>query len=477
MRRLARIALVHRQTKEAIRRDVPVALLRLSDDELARSLGFRSDDWTIERRHPDHAGLATVTVIDRRTGLREASKVLPAVSLLGKSNVSVLRELGRDPEKTILVREMGEGRNNLPEAVSSTTFEDDPNVFSPGFDDLRSLIISSAGGLGDNLVATNILRQLVKRLPDECRIGFASRDSFSLFRHIGFVDEWVSPAGTPLSLIDMGWEAILILRYSGHLFRYWERGAAEAYAPSLSGMNAGVFVCDHLPRTLGSLSFEWDGRYLGEHLRSVKPGIVEKARLKSVLPRGSYIVLANGTDASFDQTQTKRLPANLLAAAAERLHQEGHEIVQVGSPGVEKVSCEGSIDLIGKTSLEGLAEVLRGCSGVICGDNGTMHLASQMELDDVPICVAFGPTDPAFWGYPENLNLVASASRCPLRPCWYQENWWHLRCVAERRGLTEPGEYPECMRAFSPDAFAESVTRRIGKPRSESGVSRRKAKP
>jgi len=462
----ARIALVNRETREALRREVPVAMLALSDEVLARRLGFRFADWSVERELPDHAGLVSLVVVERASGARVAAQVVEARTLVGRRDEDILAGLGRDPGRHDLQRSSGAGAApvfDLPAPIGvGAAYETSDVSELPEFD---SLVVLSSGGLGDNLVALNVLRQLVEKLPRKCRIGFASRDVPSLYRCFHFVDEWISPAQSPETLLDAGWDLVVVLRYSAMLLWSHEQERARSYVPTLEGLNAGEFVGRHLPRTLGPLAFEWDETYLSGFLAMSSAGVMERARLRRALPKGSFIVFANGTDASFEQRLTKRVPRELLERIAARLREAGHEIVQVGIRGVEKIDAPGSVDLIGETSLEGLVEVLRRSSGIVCGDNGTMHLASQMDLERCRVCAIFGPTDPTFWGYPDNMNIVPAESVCPIVPCWFKESWWHLRCIAERRGLiTETGGTPECMRSHDPNEIAEAVLRRIGPP-------------
>lgn len=328
----------------------------------------------------------------------------------------------------------------------------------------ESLVVVSSGGLGDNLVALNVVRQLRGVLPDSSHVDFCSRSPLpsSIQKCMGFVDQWLTGPNEPGHLLSMKWDAVLMLRYSGRLFQQEDRDAARNYVPSLDGMRAGRHICAHLPETLGPLLFRWDGRYLGDQLRKVEPKMTERWALDRTLPRGPFVVVANGTDGSFPQRLTKRMSAEVVRRLLAELYQAGFVSVQVGLPGAAFVPAEGSVDMIGKTSLEGLVHVLRRARGLVACDNGTAHLASQMELDGLEIAVMFGPTDPVFWGYPGNLNLAPTASHCPLRPCWFAESWWHLNCVAERRGLLPTtGDVPECMRSHldDPAAVAQMLDR------------------
>ncbi|MBV9659448.1 MAG: lipopolysaccharide heptosyltransferase II [Verrucomicrobia bacterium] len=86
-------------------------------------------------------------------------------------------------------------------------------------------------------------------------------------------------------------------------------------------------------------------------------------------------------------------------------------------------------NLIGKTSLAGLIETLRGCALLLTNDTGTMHLAAWLG---VPVVAIFGSTEPRLTA------PVSSAGQSQVRvlrrqvacsPCFLRECPLDLRCM------------------------------------------------
>jgi ADP-heptose:LPS heptosyltransferase len=90
----------------------------------------------------------------------------------------------------------------------------------------------------------------------------------------------------------------------------------------------------------------------------------------------------------------KRWPADYFAELARGLVQDGLTPVLVGgAPEAEPArvvteACPGVLNLVGKTSLLDLADVMRGARLVVGNDTGPMHIASLVGR---PCIVLFGP--------------------------------------------------------------------------------------
>jgi ADP-heptose:LPS heptosyltransferase len=67
--------------------------------------------------------------------------------------------------------------------------------------------------------------------------------------------------------------------------------------------------------------------------------------------------------------------------------------------------------------------------------------------------VLFGPTAVDFFGYPDNINLMASG----CTGCWRTKRDWHIYCP---RGLDEA----ECMKAFTPEMIVKTVLDLVHQP-------------
>jgi len=90
------------------------------------------------------------------------------------------------------------------------------------------------------------------------------------------------------------------------------------------------------------------------------------------------------------------------------------EVLILGGPGdLEKAARivnqmdTRAINLAGKTSLKGLAELLKRVDLLITGDTGPMHMAMAVET---PLIALFGPTDPARYGPYQGEHVVIKAS-------------------------------------------------------------------
>lgn len=93
------------------------------------------------------------------------------------------------------------------------------------------------------------------------------------------------------------------------------------------------------------------------------------------------------------------------------------------------VPCE---NLIGKTTLAGLIETLRGCQLLLTNDTGTMHLAAWLG---VPTVAIFGSTEPRLTGPvaddgPATTQVRVLRRQVECSPCFLRECPLDLRCMA-----------------------------------------------
>ena len=163
--------------------------------------------------------------------------------------------------------------------------------------------------------------------------------------------------------------------------------------------------------------------------------------------RGRYVTVHDG----FDNTTgiapgqaTKCWPLEHWSALVEQIAKTvpGVKIVQVGGtksrpiPGVD-------VNLVGRTTLHQAAWIIKGAVLHIDTDSGLVHLARAVHTRSV---VLFGPTDKAYYGYVDNLN-VGSAG---CSNCWWSTPDWLAHCP---RGLTQP----ECMASIRPDTVMHAI--------------------
>lgn len=134
--------------------------------------------------------------------------------------------------------------------------------------------------------------------------------------------------------------------------------------------------------------------------------------------------------------ETKRWPAEKIAALIDRIHAEGlPRCVLLGASGDRQfadqvvASCKtGVVDLAGRTTLRQLVALIDLADRVVCHDSGPMHIAAAL---DKPTVAIFGPTNPARTGpYSPSAKVVAHPVECA--PCYYREcPYQHHHCMRQ----------------------------------------------
>lgn len=141
-----------------------------------------------------------------------------------------------------------------------------------------------------------------------------------------------------------------------------------------------------------------------------------------------------------------------FARVADVLHQEFNaQIVFVGTSndGFSEVKPHLQhlpVDLVGKTTLTQLADVIRSADLYIGADSGIMHLAGAVR---VPMIALFGSSNHQAWGAwsPQgNVTVLRSAPLCS--PCSYVEHH-----IGAREGCTAR----TCMRLITPNDVIKSA--------------------
>ena len=129
-----------------------------------------------------------------------------------------------------------------------------------------------------------------------------------------------------------------------------------------------------------------------------------------------------------------------------RKAQPALRIVQIGGPTSRPIP--GVDDcLVGSLRLGEALWLLQGAELHIDGESGLVHAAHALGT---PAVVLFGPTDPGFFGYADNVNLAATV----CSPCWWSTPDWMTRCP---RGLAQP----VCMSAITPATVLDAALARL----------------
>lgn len=144
----------------------------------------------------------------------------------------------------------------------------------------------------------------------------------------------------------------------------------------------------------------------------------EAAELRARRLRGDYVVLHPGATCA-----SRRWPPGRFAAVGDALAADGLAVAVTGVSGergltravVARMRAPAA-DLCGRTSLGGMAALLRGARLLVCSDTGTAHLAAAMGT---PAVVAFLSGDPVRWAHPAHrvARVDVGCNPCPHLAC------------------------------------------------------------
>lgn len=183
----------------------------------------------------------------------------------------------------------------------------------------------------------------------------------------------------------------------------------------------------------------------------VDPGALEKFGLAGK----PYITVHNGFDAEFGKASpnsTKVYPRFGDVVSRVKAMFPDLRVVQVGTV-TSKAIPSADINLIGATTIQELAAIIRNSWLNLDNESGIVHLASCLGVRS---CVVFGPTSLDYYAYPQNINLAPPV----CGECWWIREDWMSRCA---RGH----EQPPCMSQQSPEtvfaALREPIAALYGK--------------
>jgi heptosyltransferase II len=142
----------------------------------------------------------------------------------------------------------------------------------------------------------------------------------------------------------------------------------------------------------------------------------------------------------------RRWPLANYVTLAQRLTADGNPVLLTGSEDdayIRDAFAKIEVaDLIGATTLPGLAALFARCAAVVAHDSGPLHIA---RLVDTPVVALFGPTSPAtiLRESPRAIALWPGVA-LPCAPCYDGQNF--AVCASNR-----------CLQLLLPDAVAASV--------------------
>jgi ADP-heptose:LPS heptosyltransferase len=123
---------------------------------------------------------------------------------------------------------------------------------------------------------------------------------------------------------------------------------------------------------------------------------------------------------------SRRWPAERFAAVAAALAARGLRVAVTGTASerglTAAVAGDAALDLGGRTSLGGLAALLRGAKLLVASDTGAVHLAAAVGTPSVAV---FLSGDPVRWAHPAPHRIARVQVEC--NPCP------HLTCPIDHR--------------------------------------------
>jgi heptosyltransferase-2 len=160
------------------------------------------------------------------------------------------------------------------------------------------------------------------------------------------------------------------------------------------------------------------------------------------------VLVPGGTNNVLGQQILRRWPIENYVALAQRLRDQGCEIVLLG--GVEDMWVKpyfqhlDAVDCLGTLSLPEVISVCDACDGVISHDTGPLHLAGLSRACLVGI---FGPTDPStFLPRRPSVAGVWGGQGFACRPCYDGRNF-------------APCQFNGCMHQVTPELVLRELDR------------------
>lgn len=169
-------------------------------------------------------------------------------------------------------------------------------------------------------------------------------------------------------------------------------------------------------------------------------------RLEPLAARPLVALAPGGARNPARDNPLRRWPVERYAALARLLSRNGHAMVLTGSRDDAWVRAAFAdldvVDLVGATTLPGLAALFARCAAVVTHDSGPLHVA---RLVDAPVVALFGPTLPlsVMRETPRAVALWPGAA-LPCAPCYDGRNF--AACDSNR-----------CLQLLAPETVGAAV--------------------
>jgi heptosyltransferase-2 len=318
--------------------------------------------------------------------------------------------------------------------------------------DIRRVVVRGTNWVGDSVMSVPALRALRRVLPDAeitlvCRPNanglFGDADFIdqvlvyerrNVFSALSQVREWRKRDFDLALLFQNAFEAALIPFLSGIPFRLGY--ATESRQPMLThpidlpdwrSSKHEVFYYLYLVTALEQLLYGTSTICETDPDASLEVSPARKSDATKLLAsfgidvEHAFVAICPGSINS----RAKRWPAESYAAVADRLLEQHHQVVIVGSAKETDVAREvlsgmrrQAIDITGKTTIDQLTAILANVDLLITNDTGPAHIAAALGR---PTLVIFGPTNPLttrpLSGQAEILRHPPDCAPCMLRDC------------------------------------------------------------
>lgn len=145
---------------------------------------------------------------------------------------------------------------------------------------------------------------------------------------------------------------------------------------------------------------------------------------------------------------SKQWPMADFAAVAQRAHDNGYQVIALGSPkdhdDIETIIQKSTnvMNLAGKTSIIDAIDLLALADAVLTNDSGLMHIAASVG---VPVFAVYGSTTPAMTPPLSDKARIFADDQLTCRPCF-------------KRHCPKTGDnFMACMQATTPTAVWQAI--------------------
>ncbi|MDU2063346.1 MAG: glycosyltransferase family 9 protein [Sporomusaceae bacterium] len=295
----------------------------------------------------------------------------------------------------------------------------------------KKIFVSKRGGLGDALLATPILRGIKEKYPNSKLTVMIFPNAYDFISGLPFVDEVIAydkKKNSSLSVIKKIWKFDIAIfldwQYRPALLAWLARvpirtGIAHKRRKLLTHPVALAPDFDSIyePINFSNILEEGIGLHLDTDLTKLEIAPIPETAQQSVshllaqagIGNQPYIAMA-----PFTAYAPKDWPfASYVELVAKLQAATSYPILMIGGPQDQsRVLPSKAINLVGKTSLLEMAELIRRAKVLVGSCSGHMHVAAAV---DTPVVVLYGPGSSARWA-PKKRAAIVSLN-LPCSPC------------------------------------------------------------